>query len=49
VGAEDNTTLPNGKVARNNAELVEAAVRIARDLGREIATADEARKILGLK
>jgi len=48
VGAEDNTTLPNGEVAKNNAQLVEAAVRIARDLGRDIATADEARKILGL-
>jgi len=48
VGAEDNTTLPNGEVAKNNAQLVEAAVKIARDLGRDIATADEARKILGL-
>ena len=49
VGAEDNTTLPNGEVAKNNAQLVEAAVRIARDLGRDIATADEARKILNLQ
>ncbi len=48
VGAEDNTTLPNGEVAKNNAQLVEAAVKIARDLGRDIATADEARQILGL-
>ncbi len=48
VGAEDNTTLPNGEIAKNNAQLVEAAVKIARDLGRDIATADEARQILGL-
>ena len=48
VGAEDNTTLPNGEVAKSNAQLVETAVRIARDLGRDIATPDEARKILGI-
>jgi 3-keto-5-aminohexanoate cleavage enzyme len=48
VGAEDNTLLPDGKVAKNNVELVETAVRIARDLGRDIATVDEARKILRL-
>jgi 3-keto-5-aminohexanoate cleavage enzyme len=29
--------------------LVEKVVRIARELGREIATPDEAREILGLK
>jgi 3-keto-5-aminohexanoate cleavage enzyme len=33
----------------SNAELVEKVVRIAKELGREIATSDEARKILGLK
>ena len=48
VGAEDNTTLPNGEVAKNSAQLVEAAVRIARDLGRDIATVDEARQILNI-
>jgi hypothetical protein len=31
------------------ADLMEKVVRIARELGREIATPDEARKILGLK
>jgi 3-keto-5-aminohexanoate cleavage enzyme len=34
---------------KNNAELVEKAIRIARELGREVATADETRAILGLK
>lgn len=48
IGAEDNTTLPNGEVAKSNAQLVETAVRIARDLGRDIASVDEARQILGI-
>jgi hypothetical protein len=34
--------------ARNNAELVEKIVRKARDAGREIATADSARRAVGL-
>ncbi len=49
VGFEDNIFIEKGVLAKSNAELVEKAVRIARELGREIATSDEARKILGLK
>ena len=49
VGMEDNIFIEKGRLAQSNAELVEKAVRIARELGREIATPDEARKILGLK
>ena len=37
-----------GTLARSNAELVEKVVRIAREVGREIATPEEARKITGL-
>ncbi len=48
VGFEDNVLLPNGKQARNNFEQVEAMVRIATDLGREIATVAEARAMLGV-
>lgn len=48
VGLEDNIYLSKGILAKSNAELVEKAVRIAKDLGREIATADEARKLLQL-
>jgi uncharacterized protein (DUF849 family) len=48
VGLEDNIFVEKGKLA-TNAQLVEKAVRIARELGREIATPDEAREILGLK
>jgi uncharacterized protein (DUF849 family) len=49
VGFEDNIFIEKGVLAKSNAELVEKAVRIARELGREIATPDETRKILGLK
>ncbi len=49
VGLEDNLYLERGRLAKSNAELVEKMVRIARELGREPATPDEARKILGLK
>lgn len=46
VGFEDNVRLPNGKPAKHNYELVEAMAKLARDLGREIASVDEARAIL---
>ena len=49
VGFEDNVYLSKGVLAKSNGELVEKVVRIAKELGREIATPDEARKILGLK
>jgi uncharacterized protein (DUF849 family) len=49
VGLEDNVFLDRGVLAKSNAELVEKVVRIARELGREIAKPDEARNILGLK
>jgi len=48
VGYEDNPYIAPGEFAKNNAVLVERMVSIARGLGREIATPDEARKILGL-
>src|SRR6056297_27773 len=49
VGFEDNIYLSKGVLAKSNGELVEKVVRIASELGREIATPDEAREILGLK
>lgn len=49
VGMEDNPYLSEGVYARSNAELVEKIVRISRELGREIATAEEARDIIKLK
>ncbi len=49
TGLEDTFYLPNGEKANSNGELVEALAKITREVGRQIATADEARKILGIK
>jgi len=49
VGFEDNVYLDKGVLAKSNGELVARVVRIAKELGREIATPNEAREILGLK
>ena len=49
VGLEDNLYLDRGKMAKSNAEQVAKIVRIARELGIDPATPDEARQILGLK
>ncbi|MBN1460903.1 MAG: 3-keto-5-aminohexanoate cleavage protein [Armatimonadetes bacterium] len=49
VGLEDNLYLQKGVMAKSNGELVAKIVRIARELGREPASPDEARRILGLK
>ena len=48
VGFEDNVYLGKGHKAASNGELVEKVVRLAKELGREIATPDEARAILGM-
>ena len=48
VGFEDNPFLEPGVYAKSNAELVEKIVKIARALGREIASPEEARRIVGL-
>lgn len=49
VGFEDNIYYRKGELATSNAQLVERIVRIAHEVGREIATPDEARKILGIR
>ena len=49
VGFEDNVYLARGVLAKSNAELVHKVVRLAKELGREIASPKEAREILGLK
>ncbi len=49
VGLEDNTRNPKGDLVKGNYELVEWAVKAAECMGREPATPDEARKIMGLK
>ena len=48
IGFEDNIFYGKGRLAKSNAELVARTVRIARELGCEIATPDEARKMLGI-
>ncbi len=47
VGLEDNLWLPEGTPA-TNPKLVEKVVRIAREVGRDIASPEEARRILSL-
>jgi 3-keto-5-aminohexanoate cleavage enzyme len=47
VGLEDNVYYRKGEVATNE-QLVARVARIAAELGRPVATADETRKILGL-
>lgn len=49
VGLEDNLYLEKGVLAKSSAEQVAKIIRIARELGIEPATPDEARQILGLK
>lgn len=49
VGFEDGCTLENGRTAASNLELVEDAVRIIRETGRELATPDYVRKLFGIQ
>lgn len=48
VGLEDAVYLSRGRFAISNAEMVSKARRIVEDLGGEIATIEEARRIVGL-
>ncbi|ATW26915.1 3-keto-5-aminohexanoate cleavage protein [Candidatus Formimonas warabiya] len=48
VGFEDNIFYAKGVLAQSNGQLVERMARLAKELGREVATPDEARKILHL-
>ncbi|WP_026477160.1 3-keto-5-aminohexanoate cleavage enzyme [Alkaliphilus transvaalensis] len=49
VGFEDNVYLSKGVLAESNGAMVEKIVRIANELGRAIATPQEAREILGMR
>ncbi|MFO7288104.1 MAG: 3-keto-5-aminohexanoate cleavage protein [Gammaproteobacteria bacterium] len=49
VGLEDSLFISKGELARSNAEQVRKIRTILEDLGREIATPDEARQLLRLK
>jgi 3-keto-5-aminohexanoate cleavage enzyme len=48
VGFEDNLYFQKGELSKSNAQLVERTVRIAKELGRKIATPNQAREMLGL-
>lgn len=48
VGLEDNLYLSRGQLANGNAVLVERAVNIIASLGGTVATASQARRILGV-
>lgn len=49
VGLEDSLMIARGQLAKTNAEQVTKIRRIVEELGRDIATPDEARSMLGLK
>jgi len=46
TGLEDTFYLPDGGKARGNGELVAALAAVAREAGREVASADEARSLM---
>jgi len=48
VGTEDEPYYSEGILCENNAQLVSRIARISRELGREVVTVVEARRILGL-
>lgn len=48
TGLEDTFYLPDGAKARSNGELIDALVGLARDAGREVASPEETRALLGL-
>ena len=49
VGFEDNTYYAKGVKAKSNAQLVERAVRLAKELHREVATSDDVREMFQLQ
>ncbi len=49
VGLEDNLFISKGVLAKSNAEQVEKIRGLVEGLGREVATPDQARAMLGLK
>jgi uncharacterized protein (DUF849 family) len=49
VGLEDNIYLEKGVLAPSNGALVEKAVKIVEVLGEQVASADDARQMLGLR
>jgi uncharacterized protein (DUF849 family) len=49
VGLEDSLFIERGRLAQSNAQQVQKISRILSEMGRAVATPDEARQMLGLK
>ena len=49
TGLEDNVYIRRSELAKSNAQLVERVVKIARDLGRDVATVEETKKAFGIE
>ena len=49
TGLEDTLHYQRGEMVKNNAQLVKRMVRLAKEIGREPATVDEAKEMLELK
>jgi 3-keto-5-aminohexanoate cleavage enzyme len=49
TGMEDNVYYRRGELAQSNAQLVERCARLTRELGRDVASPADARRLLGLK
>jgi 3-keto-5-aminohexanoate cleavage enzyme len=49
TGLEDNIYYHKGQLAESNAQLVARLARIAGEIGRPVATPEQARAMLGLK
>ena len=49
IGIEDNPYSSDGVPAKSNAELVEHMARIANEIGRGVASPNEARAMIGIK
>jgi 3-keto-5-aminohexanoate cleavage enzyme len=48
TGMEDNPYYDKGELCTGNAQLVERVIRLAKELGREIATPKQARQMMGI-
>jgi 3-keto-5-aminohexanoate cleavage enzyme len=49
TGLEDTLYLPDGERASSNEQLVEALVKMVHEVGKAVASPQEAREILGIK
>ena len=48
VGFEDNIYIEKGRLAENNAQSVAKIVRVAKELGKDIASPADTRAMLGI-